>query len=59
MNEELLHSQKIYDPNDSSIMAQQELCMERLYDYNHTRPSEHEKRASLLHSMLAECGENC
>ncbi len=37
-------------------MAEQELCMERLYDYNHTRPSEHVKRARLLKEMLAECG---
>uniref|UniRef100_UPI003FED5FAC maltose acetyltransferase domain-containing protein n=1 Tax=Faecalibacterium prausnitzii TaxID=853 RepID=UPI003FED5FAC len=29
---------------------------ERLYDYNHTRPSEHVKRARLLKEMLAECG---
>ena len=30
-----LHSQQVYDPTDESIMAEQELCMERLYDYNH------------------------
>ena len=39
-----------------SIMAEQELCMERLYAYNHTRPSEHAKREQLLKEMLAECG---
>ena len=39
-----IHSQQVYDPTDDSIMAEQELCMERLYDYNHTRPSEHAKR---------------
>ena len=33
--------------------------MERLYDYNHTRPSEHAKRAQLLKEMLAECGTGC
>ena len=33
--------------------------MERLYDYNHTRPSEHAKRAQLLKEMLAECGAGC
>jgi galactoside O-acetyltransferase len=51
-----IHSQQVYDPTDESIMAEQELCMERLYDYNHTRPSEHAKRAQLLKEMLAECG---
>ena len=43
--ENAIHSQQVYDPTDDSIMAEQELCMERLYAYNHTRPSEHAKRA--------------
>ena len=25
-----IHSQQVYDPTDESIMAEQELCMERL-----------------------------
>ena len=54
--ENATHSQQVYDPTDDSIMAEQELCMERLYDYNHTRPSEHVNRVRLLKEMLAECG---
>ena len=54
-----IYSQQVYDPTDESIMAEQELCMERLYDYNHTRPSEHAKRAQLLKEMLAACGAGC
>ena len=57
--ENAIHSQQVYDPTDDSIMAEQELCMERLYDYNHTSPSEHTKRAQLLKEMLAECGTGC
>lgn len=57
--ENAIHSQQVYDPTDDSIMAEQELCMERLYDYNHTRPSEHTKRTQLLKEMLAECGAGC
>ena len=30
-----IHSQQVYGPMDEPIMAEQELCMERLYDYNH------------------------
>ena len=30
-----IHSQQVYDPTDDSIMAEQEICMERLYDYNY------------------------
>ena len=29
--ENVIHSQQVYDPTDDSIMAEQELCMERLY----------------------------
>ena len=59
MQKNAIHSQQVYDPTDESIMAEQELCMERLYAYNHTRPSEHAKRAQLLKEMLAECGAGC
>ncbi len=33
--------------------------MERLYDFNATRPSEYEKRMKLLKEMFAEIGEGC
>ena len=39
MRNSLLHSQKIYDPNDSALLSEQEHCMGCLYDYNATRPS--------------------
>lgn len=55
----LLHSGKIYDPNDELIMKKQRECMELLYDYNATRPSEGQKRKELLKKMLAEVGEEC
>lgn len=32
MRNSLLHSQKIYDPNDSALLSEQEHCMERLYE---------------------------
>lgn len=59
MSFEKLHSGEIYDPNDSDIMSEQLLCLEKLYDYNSTRPSESEKRAKLLKEMFAEIGEDC
>ena len=55
----LLHSGKLYDPNDELIAKKQRECMELLYDYNATRPSEGEKRKELLKKMLAEIGEGC
>ena len=35
------------------------LCLEKLYDFNATRPSEAEKRQSLLKDMFAEIGDGC
>lgn len=57
--EEMLHSGGLYLPSDDALMAQQQRCMERLYDFNHTRPSEQEKRQALLREMFEEIGEAC
>ncbi len=54
-----MHTGEIYDPNDSEIMSEQALCLEKLYDFNATRPSEIEKREKLLKEMFAEIGEDC
>ncbi len=49
----------IYDPADGEILAEQSLCLELLYDFNSTRPSETEKRATLLKKMFGKIGEGC
>lgn len=54
-----LHTGELYLPGDEAIMEHQEKCLERLYEYNMTRPGEKEKRNALLKEMLAELGENC
>lgn len=54
-----LHTGELYDPADREIMAEQLLCLERLYEYNATRPTESYKREMLLHAMFAEAGEGC
>ena len=58
-NYEKIHSGDIYDPSWSDIMSEQTRCLEKLYDYNATRPSEGEKRQKLMKEMFAEIGENC
>ena len=47
----------VYYCADSEIMDDQVLCLEKLYDYNQTRPLEAQKRESLLKSMFASVGE--
>ena len=54
-----MHSGDLYLPNDEEIMREQFLCLEKLYDFNATRPLEQEKRALMLKEMFAEIGENC
>lgn len=58
-NYEKLHSGDIYYPGDDEIMQEQMLCLEKLYDYNATRPHETEKREKILKEMFAEIGEGC
>ena len=54
-----MHAQVLYLPNDDSIMTEQLQCLDRLYDFNMTRPSEQEKRAKMLKEMFAEIGDDC
>ncbi|MBQ7956303.1 MAG: sugar O-acetyltransferase [Lachnospiraceae bacterium] len=56
---EALHSGKLYLPGDEEILKEQFECLEKLYDFNQTRPSEFEKRTNLLKEMFGEIGEGC
>ena len=54
-----LHTGELYLPGDPDIISYQTECLERLYDYNNTRPSEYAKREAMLKVMFAEIGEGC
>lgn len=54
-----LHTGELYLPGDEEIVKEQMECLERLYEFNQTRPSEMEKRNQLLKEMFAEIGEGC
>ena len=56
---ERLHTGELYLPDDPEIVSLQQECLERLYEYNATRPHESEKRAALLQEMFAQIGEGC
>ena len=56
---ERMQSGKLYFCTDEEIAKEQLECLEILYDYNHTRPSESQKREQILKNLLAEIGENC
>lgn len=54
-----MHTGELYLPNDDTIMEEQLECLNRLYDFNATRPTELAKRDKMLKKMFAEIGENC
>lgn len=54
-----LHTGEIYFPEDEEILIEQRKCLEKLYDFNMTRPSELDKREEMLKDMFAEIGEGC
>ena len=58
-NKERMFTGDLYLPNDAAITEEQNTCLELLYTFNQTRPSEQEKRNQLLKQMFAEIGENC
>lgn len=56
---DILHSGKLYLPGDEKLMEEQLICLNKLYDFNATRPAELHKRDELLKEMFAEIGESC
>lgn len=54
-----MHTGELYLPNDEEIMIEQLKKLDRLYDFNMTRPTELPKRDELLKEMFAEIGEGC
>lgn len=50
---------ELYLPWDEELMKEQTACLDRLYDFNATRPTEGEKREKMLKEMFAEIGEGC
>lgn len=56
---EKMKSGDLYCSVDEELSKIQASCLELLYDYNATRPSEGAKRIELLKKMFAEIGDGC
>ena len=48
-----MHNTELYLLSDEELVWEQTACLERLYDYNQTRPGEMEKRTAMLKEMFA------
>ena len=58
MREKLLTGE-LYACDDDAVAAEQATWLEKVYEYNLTRPSEPEKRKTMLKSMFAHIGKGC
>ena len=56
---EKMHTGDLYLSADEDLVAEQLTFVEKLYDFNATRPLEQEKRAKMLKDMFAEIGDDC
>lgn len=54
-----MHTGELYLPNDEEIIKEQTKCLDKLYEFNMTRPIESAKRQQMLKEMFAEIGGNC
>lgn len=54
-----LHSGEIYTCDNEELAKKQLLCLDKLYEFNMTRPTEQDKRTEMLRDMFAEIGEGC
>ena len=48
-----MHNTELYLPSDEELVREQTACLERLYDFNQTRPGEMEMRTAMLKEMFA------
>ncbi|GEO77755.1 galactoside O-acetyltransferase [Companilactobacillus mindensis DSM 14500] len=58
-NNHRLHTGELYLPDDPKLEQEQTDYMEKVYDYNQTRPNEKEKRQHLLKEMFTDIGPDC
>ena len=57
--QEKMHSGALYLPMDEALFREQLGWLDRLWEFNATRPSQLEKREALLRELFAEIGEGC
>ena len=56
---EKMHNGSLYLPGDKELSQEQLKCLDKLYEFNNTRPSEQIKRQEMLSEMFAEIGDGC
>lgn len=49
----------IYDTCDPEVQKEQQVFKDRLWEFNHLKPSQGEEKSKYLKEVFAECGEHC
>lgn len=56
---EKMHTGKLFQLGGAELVQEQTACLDRLYDFNNTRPTQAKERSAMLKEMFAEIGEGC
>lgn len=57
--EDIMKSGEMYQSNTQELFEKQWACNEVMYEYNHTRPKERERRMELMKQLFGTVGEEC
>lgn len=57
--QEKMHGGALYLPMQDELLSEQLRWLDRLWDFNQTRPTEQKRRQALLKRMFAEIGDGC
>jgi len=53
------HAEMLYQPGDPELVADRDVTVQKLYDFNHLHPLERETRQAAIRDLLGKTGENC
>lgn len=57
--QKMMHNGELYRSTDEEVMEFQKKCLDLLFEYNHTLPSNHKHKEELLKEMFGDIGEDC
>lgn len=53
------HAGMLYQPNDSELVADRNITVKKLYDYNNIYPLDSQARQTAISGLLGKTGNNC
>lgn len=53
------HSGMLYQPSDPELVADRDITIKKLYDYNNIYPLNRDVRQTAIRSLLGKIGDNC